>query len=288
MNDMRIHGYNNKYNSAKDYALGIFAGYTSMKTIQKCNKLLNRKLTKHVINKYQPQNFDTHSCIRNTFQSTGLENHGYILYDIVDARAKGLSTQEVENSLYYLFAGSNQKKNKTTSKLAKQIKSIVAGENAGFSQAEKIIMINTEKIGLAGFHEIGHAMNNQSSKILRGIQAIKGHSKVLSLAIPIAALFIDKTNNESQNRLNKAGNFIKDNVGKLTALSLLPIVVEETIATVKGQKLAKKALPKAVLKNATKFHMTSIATYALSAITCGFAAHIANQIRDKIVTSNKP
>ena len=46
---------------------------------------------------------------------------------------------------------------------------------------------------------------------------------------------------EPKNNFDKATTFIKNNVGKLAALSFAPLIAEELAASYKGEKLAKAA-----------------------------------------------
>ncbi|MBQ2611149.1 hypothetical protein IJF81_02015, partial [bacterium] len=64
------------------------------------------------------------------------------------------------------------------------------------------------------------------------------------LAIPVSQIALWKTKKapgeEPKNGLDKTTTFIKNNAGKLTFLAFLPTLLEEGLASVKGNKLAKK------------------------------------------------
>lgn len=157
------------------------------------------------------------------------------------------------------------------------------GKNAIFMPSSKKILLNTEKIGYAGFHEIGHAMNrhlSKTGKILQNMQA----TKLLAPVLLMTALLTNKRNadNPPQTKWQKTKNFIKENIGKLAALSCVPMLAEEIMASVKGQKLAKSILPKGIMKNVTKTHLISAASYLGLMFITGIGAYAANKIRDLV------
>lgn len=157
------------------------------------------------------------------------------------------------------------------------------GNNAACLFSTNKILLDSKKIGYAGFHEIGHAMNRNLSKTGKILQNMRG-LKLLTPVLLMTALLTNKrtAENPPQTKWQKTKNFIKENVGKLTALLCMPIFVEEIMASVKGQKLAKSILPKNLIKNVTKTHILSAASYLCFMIVTGFAAFAANKVRDKI------
>ena len=90
-------------------------------------------------------------------------------------------------------------------------------------------------------------------------------------------------NNPPKTAWQKTKNFIKENVGKLSALAFIPIITEELMASAKGKKLAKNILPKKFIKNITKSNTIGVLTYIGTALAYGFAAFAGNKVRDKIV-----
>ena len=176
-----------------------------------------------------------------------------------------------------------QKKYNTIAYLLKE------GKNAIYLMTTNKILINSEKAGFAGFHEIGHAMNRHLSHFGRFLQTIRVPSAMAASIIPTIALLTNKRtdNNPPENFWQKTTAFIKENVGKLTAIAFVPILTEEAMASVKGQKLAKSVLPKTLMKNVTKANLAGFATYIGLALVSGFAAYTGNKLRDKIVEKRK-
>lgn len=166
---------------------------------------------------------------------------------------------------------------------------IIAGKNAAYGFATKKVLINTEKLGLSGFHEIGHAMNQQSSKFWNAMQ--KCRMPILGTVglLTTIALFKRKKaeGEETHGAFDKATTFIKENVGKLTTLAFVPIIAEELKASARGNKLAKQLLSPDLAKKVVKSNRFGAITYVGAAIVAGLAAFTANKIRDCIAGPKK-
>lgn len=159
------------------------------------------------------------------------------------------------------------------------------GANAAYFPNSNKILLNSEKIGYSGFHEIGHAMNKEFSKVGKVLQKMRIPSTFLVGTLSMIALLTNKRseNNPPKTAWQKTKNFIKENVGKLSALAFIPIITEELMASAKGKKLAKNILPKKFIKNITKSNTIGVLTYIGTALAYGFAAFAGNKVRDKIV-----
>ena len=167
------------------------------------------------------------------------------------------------------------------------------GKNA-FFVAENPLMhnqihINTKKLGVAGFHEIGHAINYNTSKFLRGIQKARMPLMAAAALLPMIAICKRPKAEGEQPKgfFDKATTFIKNNVGKLSFAAMLPIVAEEAIATMRGNKLAKQLLSPENFKKVAKCNMYGGATYVLSAVAMGVGAWAANKVADKFLAPKK-
>lgn len=163
------------------------------------------------------------------------------------------------------------------------------GYNAGFNPATNGVCINFEKMGTSVFHEIGHAINFNSSKFWRGMQKARLPFMLIAMTLPTIALFKRKKaeGEEPKNIFDKATTFIKENVGKLTTLAFVPIVAEELKASARGNKLAKGLLKPDLYKRVVKSNRLGAATYIAAAIASGVGAYLANKVRDKIASPEK-
>lgn len=200
------------------------------------------------------------------------------IYDHIDKSQKKQFEKFIKpENIDKLLNGPNRQKQLTAmSEIFRQ------GKNAAFLPGINKILINTQKIGYAGFHEIGHAMNRNFSKIGKILQKMRIPATILTVILPFTAMLTKKNDNPTS-KWQKTKKFIKDNVGKLTVLAFSPIVIEEIMASVKGQKLAKMCCSSKALKAVTKSHILSALSYISAAITSGVAAFAGNKVRDKIV-----
>lgn len=169
------------------------------------------------------------------------------------------------------------------------IESVRHGNNAFFCTGNKILMPEKD-LSFAVFHEIGHAMNHNFSKALKSIQL----SRNLLLTIPsIIALFGTFTKNSKPevgkelSKDEKTKNFIRDNAGKLAFLSMVPILFEEALATIKGQKLANKVLSPELARKVGKGNRFAYLTYLAQAVFSALGAYSAVKVKDSIIAKKE-
>lgn len=161
------------------------------------------------------------------------------------------------------------------------------GKNAYFVPGANKILLPPRGKGFSGlgtFHEIGHAMNFNIGKVGKFLQK----ARCLSiLALPISLIALYKTNapdDESKGVVDKTTTFIKQNAGKLTFASLMPVVAEEGLATIKGNKLAKNLLNPSLLRKTQKLTGLAFFTYLSLAICSSLGVALAVKIKDKIAS----
>lgn len=160
------------------------------------------------------------------------------------------------------------------------------GFNAFFSPIENKILINTEKMGLSGFHEIGHSINFNKSKFWKSLHmynAFKIPFAIAGMLSLVALLKSPKVEGEKpENAFDKVTTFIKNNVGKLTFAAMVPMIAEEVMASVRGNKLAKELLSPELAKKVAKSNIYGAATYVGTAAALALGAYAANKVRDAI------
>ena len=153
------------------------------------------------------------------------------------------------------------------------------GTNACYIPSIKQVKINTDKISIAGFHELGHAMNHLKSKLPCLLQKMRGPGYAIAGLMEYFALF-SRTKPKGQKR--DVTDVIEDNCGKIAFAALLPTVVEEAIASHKGIKLARKAgLAEPLIKNMKKLYGKALLTYGARAVLGGLAVWASRKIMDK-------
>ncbi len=162
------------------------------------------------------------------------------------------------------------------------------GGNAAYLDSAKKIVIPEDKLQLAFFHEAGHALNANMNSITKVLQ----YSRVLGLLVlPISliALFKNKKEEgeESNGFLDKATDFVKNNAGKLTFATFVPMLIEEGLATLKGNKMAQNVLSADLAKKVAKTNAYGFASYMILAALSSLGIHLATKVRDKVVSGEK-
>ena len=158
-------------------------------------------------------------------------------------------------------------------------KDFVTGKNACFIPETKQVVVNTDKISIAGFHELGHAMNNLMSKY-----GVKYLAKLRAPGYAIAGLmeyFAIFSRTKPKGAPRSFTDFIEDNCGKIAFLTMLPVVAEEAVASYRGVKLAKKAgLPDTMIKSMKTLYEKALLTYGGRAVLGGLAVYTSRKIMD--------
>jgi len=148
------------------------------------------------------------------------------------------------------------------------------------------ILLPEKNLSLTAFHEIGHAANANLSKIGKLLQ--KSRNPLLLGVMPIIALIaLGKTKKapeqNPQGAVDKTTTFIKENAGKLTFAAFLPILIEEAMASIKGNKFAKNAgLSTELLNKISKTNKIGYLTYIGSALLTSYAIYLGVKVKDSI------
>ncbi len=173
---------------------------------------------------------------------------------------------------------------KFSKKILKRIEELKKGKNACFVPETKKILINMEKIGVAAFHEIGHAMNYNFSKFWGCMQKVRIQMPKVAGGIMLAALLTRKKvdGEKPQNSFDKAATFVKNNVGKLVLLTFVPTIAEELKASHNGNKMAAEVLGSDMLKKIKTSNKLGALSYISGAILTAGAAVAGSKIRDEI------
>lgn len=161
------------------------------------------------------------------------------------------------------------------------------GENA-FAK-EKGIHVNMKNSLFASLpHELGHVSNNMS----KGLGRVTSFSarlapKVNILLFPIllgTAIFRDKKaeGEESKTIVGKSLDFIKDNCVGISALSQVPCLAEEGLASIKGLRMSKKYVAPQEQKMLKGFFKRAFGTYVVAAGAAVLPIFVANTIKNVI------
>lgn len=167
-----------------------------------------------------------------------------------------------------------------------------AGDTAFYASYEKNVFVPDSGYNLAAFHEMGHGINYNFSKAGEILLKMGDYSKYVTGGIILTSFLAGDENENDKKPLNKAANFVKKNAGKLILLASSPKIIEEGLASYRGEKLAKPLLDEKLfrkLKNANKIALSTYAFSALIQATCVCAAIKAKDfVSDKLNKSKKP
>lgn len=188
--------------------------------------------------------------------------------------------------------------NKLTKGCSDSVKNIVAevrasiyktGSNAAFFPKTNKIILPEKLLQTSVFHEMGHALNCNDGKILKLLQKSRYVSKFAPIVILMISLLNKRktTDEPSNNKSVRILDGIKKNAGKLTTLAMLPTVLEEGIASLRGDKIARGLvkdgkLTKEILNKVRLNNVIGFATYVLSVVATVLSTKLAIKFKDNI------
>lgn len=185
--------------------------------------------------------------------------------------------------------------NRISQNLAKMFK---FGVNAAFAPELNNVYIGEKGLYSSVFHELGHALNYNSSKFMKFLQKAR---VITPFNIPVVGLglfaagLLHRVKPESQDRpkssWEKTKDFVKQHSGKLTLLTFAPMLVEEAAASVKGIKIAKNYFTPEQVSKLVKGYKYAFSSYAQLALgfsaIVGLANMVANGIQQKSEEAQK-
>lgn len=261
---------------------GVVAGGVTSSIVKSFINPINIKL----VNLLQKTTDLTHdevtevsSGLKSSFKKSGLVQKGVEILEYSEENRKNISP------LIKHEIGSNKFLPKFLKKriINSMEHSIRVGKNAFFLMKNNKIIMPKNKLSLVIFHELGHALNKNFSKTGRILQKCR---QFTLLASPIALIALLKTKKpegvESKSKLGKTTDFIKENAGKLTFMSFLPMLAEEGLASIKGQNLAKKALNTPLVKKLTKANKLGFLSYLNLALISSLGITLGVKVKDSI------
>ena len=259
----------------------VIVGSAAQSAVANSNKCIARPILKKMKEASQScDNKTLRAAINDAFINSNLFKNGVELLDVNEKAANKELREALLNSLPKFLREKGP---------AEYIINILEnifknGNNAAYLPKAKKIVVNIDKLGASAFHEMGHAINHNQSKIWKVIQGMRAPSMIAGGVFGLTALLKRKKIEGEQpvNTFDKVTTFVKDNVGKLVLASFVPIVSEELMATYRGNKMAKKLLPSELFAKVKKLNKLGAVTYISTALLTAFAAFSASKIRDGI------
>ena len=289
----------------------VIAGSAAQSAVANSNKCIARPILKKMKEASQScDNKTLRAAINDAFINSNLFKNGVELLDVKQSKdkhfLKNIFDVVIKNKSTYNSGelAANKKlheailnslpkflRNTTCGDIAvKVVKNMIeAGNTAAYLFKTKKIAVNIDKLGTSAFHEMGHAINHNQSKIWKVIQGMRLPAMAAGGVFGLTALLKRQKLEGEQpvNTFDKVTTFVKDNVGKLVLASFVPIVSEELMATYRGNKMAKKLLPSEMFAKVKKTNRLGAVTYISSALLTALAAYSASKVRDKIAEPKK-
>ena len=282
-------------NSAYEQALegqGVWAGIAASCACGYIGRLPSKAILKDMYTMNDKLSTTQISDVRNAIQSglkeSKLVQKGVKFLECPVMKPEGFWQKLFSGSpVLSTFFGKNAcflgqiKKNKEPYWIENGVKTIVEGNT---------ILTAKGKMVYSWFHEMGHALNFNNGGIAKILQKMRGPATVASIIIPTFALLSKskKENGEKPvSKQEKTTNFIRNNAGKLTLLCFLPALIEEGLATAKGQKWAEKLLSQDVAKKALKHNKLAFLTYVIGALATSYAAYAGVKAKDMYIENIK-
>lgn len=289
--------------------VGIAAGSTAQSAVQLGAGLAMAKYLIPAMQK-KSQSCDNvllHQGVKDAFENSGLAQHGVEIIDVKQPAGVGrfslinLLKGKCElvdiTDISKLPAENQRLQQKLIDAMPKYMKGAIGdvyaglirnmtecGDNAFYLPKGKAIGVNIDKLGMAVFHEMGHAINHNCSIFWHGMQKLRTPMTIVSGVASTTALLKRKKveGEEPKNAFDKASTFVKNNVGTIVTLSFVPIIAEELKATQRGNKLAEKVLSKEMFKKVKATNRFGALSYIAGAVLAGSTAVLASKVRDAV------
>lgn len=277
---------NNFYNQS--IALGTIAGLATPNIVK--NKIappINNRLFKNLYNTNQltKQEIDVlDKATDKAFDISGLANHGVKLAKVNEQTPYTREEKIVLDTFDKIFKNERIREAKKSGAVFKY--SAIKGYNAAFLPNTNEIMYNKEKMPLTTFHEMGHAINKYQTKISKFLQESCRNNKKLAGFISLVAILAPSKSQQSLHPMSDEDKIIgkfRDNAGLLAAATYLPTIIEESSASYKGQKFAKKVLSPELAKKVRKCNAFGLSTYILSAVAMGVGTELGVRLKDAVI-----
>ena len=287
--------------------VGVAAGYSTYKYLPILVKRPVGETLISSIKNIQGGESDTfYKAAEQAYQNSGLASKGVTLVNVTPDNCQDIGNQilklrkEILRKEYIKKHGKppkplnipflNKWLKKQDEKFKEMVKLVGDGKNAFFDPLSKKVCVNSSKMGFSTFHEMGHAINATGEGFRKVLSKIRGPFALygVSTALLIGLLKRKKEEGEKpKNIIDGATTFIKNNCGAIVGLFMLPLVIEEGVASLNAKKLAKDVLSPEMLKKMNKMNLRAWGTYVVGAGLAAGAAQLAIYVKDR-VAARKP
>ncbi|MGN0192682.1 MAG: hypothetical protein ACI4CY_04050 [Candidatus Gastranaerophilaceae bacterium] len=158
------------------------------------------------------------------------------------------------------------------------------GKNAFYHYPSKKIIIS-DKTQIYAMHESGHAITHNVSKFGKVLTECRQKQGLFLAPFMLTALI--KTKKEEGEKTegfwDKTTTFIKNNIGKITFISFLPTLFDETVASLRAHSSAKKHLSPDLVAKQAKMLGWAGSTYYIAAISASLLACLSVKAKDMLI-----
>lgn len=292
--------FKEKVENSANYGLGITAGYASYRYLPKIIQKPYGKYVTKSFSKVLPSENDRYwNAAMNAYNNNPLLKNNIKIKDINHLNMAYIrqlifdrcNVRKYENSKLYKSKIWKYFFGNIKDRLSKSIYAAATGVNAfclpmNQIYRDAIVVVNSKKMAFSTFHEMGHALNKIGKGADKFFANIRGNFR---LGVPIAlaaGLLLNKPKDKESSEMSKeekTRKWFKKNCGIIAGACMLPTVIEEGMASIKGTKIAKTVLDKNMCKKLNKLQFKAWCTYVLSALLTGAFVQSAVFVRDKIV-----
>lgn len=259
----------------------FFAGTTVVSLAATPFAVLNSKLMDKLakISNLKPDEFIAiDEALNTTITKNELNTHGVNIKKIPTFAPKNIAEKILGTSSPFIQL--EQGKNA----IFMPKKALFPGINYHEIIEKNTVLLPEKNLLLCGFHELGHAHSANIGKFSK----LLFNTRILSkLALPIGLIGLLKTkkapDEKSSNPIGRATDFIKNNAGKLTVISLIPMLIDEARASIKGIKFAKEAgLSADLIKKVIKTNKIAYCTYLSAVVASSASILVGIKAKDSI------
>lgn len=156
-------------------------------------------------------------------------------------------------------------------------------KDLGMLAGKNTVLVNRDKLSLATFHELGHAFNFNNSAFWKTMQKMRTPGMILAIAFALLPALTKEAKVENGEELTKGQKF-KNGLRKaspaLAFASMLPMLAEEGMASIRGCKWTKQLLDKNLFKKVLKTNLIAYTSYLAAALSFAAMAIVAKKVKD--------
>ena len=216
---------------------------------------------------------------------TNLSKKGVRIFDYSDSRNLPLEVTDMAEKVpecFHDFIAILATKNGKNAYFSPKVSNNFKGTELE-NLLENVVGVNRQKAPNFIYHELGHAFNYHNTGTFKAIQKIRPLAMLFGAIMMVLPAFTKKSEAQDGKELTKAQkvkNFIREKSPFIAAASFVPIIAEEAMATIRGNKWAKELLSPDAFKKVRNGNLIALSTYVMTAVAMGLSAFAAKKIKD--------